>query len=60
MISVTDKIRRGRMSDRSKSDEWFAWYPVYLGVLGTGELVWLEKLWRNRCCGATIYQRLDA
>lgn len=43
---------------RSKSDIWFAWYPVHLGALGTGRLAWRERLWRNRCMGVTIYQTL--
>jgi hypothetical protein len=47
----------------SISDTWFAWYPVRLGALGTGRLVWMTKVWRNRTmfCGVvlTIYQRLE-
>ncbi len=42
---------------RSRTDAWFAWRPVRLGALGTGRCVWLRWLWRNRCCGVTIYQR---
>jgi hypothetical protein len=42
---------------RSRQDYWFAWYPVRFGALGTGRLVWLKTVWRNRCMGATIYQR---
>ena len=43
----------------SKSDEWFAWYPVRTGALGTGGVAWLRRVWRNRCMGVTIYQILD-
>ncbi len=43
---------------RSRSDTWFAWYPVRVGALGTGRLIWLERVWRNRCMGVTIYQSL--
>ena len=42
--------------NRSRSDMWFAWHPVRTGALGTGKLVWLKRVWRNRCCGVTIYQ----
>ncbi len=44
---------------RSRSDVWFAWYPVRLGALGVGRLVWWEYVWRNRCMRATIYQSLE-
>ena len=27
---------------------WFAWYPVRLGALGGGRLVWLRYVWRMR------------
>jgi len=39
-----------------KSDIWFAWRPVRLGALGTGRIVWLRRVWRNRCAGVSIYQ----
>lgn len=42
-----------------RSDVWFAWRPVRLGALGSGPLVWLRRVWRNRCMGVTIYQDLD-
>jgi hypothetical protein len=35
------------------------WYPVRTGALGTGEWAWLCRVYRNRCCGVTIYQPLD-
>lgn len=44
---------------RSVSDVWFAWYPVRLGALGTDRIVWLRRVWRNRCMGCTIYQPLE-
>ena len=43
----------------SESDEWFAWYPVRTGALGTGKIVFLKKVWRNRCGGITIYQPME-
>ena len=43
----------------STTDTWFAWRPVRRGALGTGRWVWLRRVWRNRCMGATIYQDLD-
>lgn len=46
------------LGSASQSDIWFAWYPVRTGALGTGRWVWLCKVWRNRCLGATIYQTL--
>jgi len=42
----------------SQSEIWFAWHPVFTGALGTGKLVWLKRVWRNRCMGVTIYQEL--
>lgn len=42
----------------SITDTWFAWYPVRIGALSTGPYVWLRRVWRNRCMGVTIYQRL--
>jgi hypothetical protein len=40
-------------------DTWFAWHPVRLGALGTGRLVWLQYVWRERICpGVAIYQEL--
>ena len=59
MASINEKIKQGRDADKSKSDNWFAWYPVRLGALGTGGWLWLEKVWRNKCCGVTIYQPID-
>ena len=50
-----DFIDRARI-EPSRSDIWFAWFPVRIGALGTGPVVWLKKLWRNRCGGVTIYQ----
>ena len=43
----------------SKSGIWFAWRPVFTGALGGGKLVWLKRVWRNRCMGVTIYQELE-
>ena len=43
----------------SKTDTWFAWYPVRVGAISTGPFVWLRKVWRNRCGGVSIYQPLD-
>ena len=40
----------------SGSDKWFAWHPVRTGALGTGSVVWLKHVWRNKCFGVTIYQ----
>lgn len=49
----------GRRPDwASKDDSWFAWRPVRVGALGTGPVRWLVRLWRNKCCGVTIYQDL--
>lgn len=45
--------------NRSRTDIWFAWRPVMLGALGMGRIVWLRPVWRNRCCGVTIYQEAD-
>ena len=42
----------------SRSDEWFAWYPVQAGALSTGHWMWLKKVYSNRCGGVTIYQEL--
>jgi len=45
----------------SRSDTWFAWRPVFtgaLGMIGGGRLVWLRRVYRNRCMGVTIYQEL--
>lgn len=42
----------------SKTDTWFAWYPVRTGALGTGRWVWLQRVWRNTTCGVAIYQLL--
>lgn len=47
------------MMELSITDMWFAWYPVRLGAPGTGQLVWLRTVWRNRCFGVTIYQDLE-
>jgi hypothetical protein len=44
-------------SNRSRTDMWFAWYPVRLGALGTGSISWLRRLRRSRCCGVTLYWR---
>jgi hypothetical protein len=55
-MNIEDKIKRGWESDASRDDIWFAWYPVQLGALGTGGWAWLRKVWRNKCCGSTIYQ----
>ena len=43
----------------STTDTWFAWYPVRLGTLRSGQCVWLRRVWRNRCAGVTIYQPLE-
>lgn len=56
MNNVGRKIIRGRHRDVSRSDHWFAWFPVFTGALGTGKLIWLKTVWRNKCCGVTIYQ----
>ena len=58
-FSVEDLILRRDPEDASRSDCWFAWHPVRVGALGTGSFAWLSKVWRNRCCGVTIYQPLD-
>ncbi len=55
---IDDIIRRA-MRDPSRSDIWFAWYPVRYSALGTGSWVWLRKVWRNRCAGVTIYQSVQ-
>jgi hypothetical protein len=34
----------------------FAWRPVRLGALSTGELVWLKTVWFCTAMGVTIYQ----
>lgn len=47
------------MTLASRDDTWFAWYPVRIGALSTGRYVWLQRVWRNRCMGCTIYQPLD-
>ena len=60
MKSIDDRIKLGREKDRNRSDEWFAWFPVRAGALGTGHWMWLKTVWRNKCCGVTIYQPLDA
>lgn len=44
--------------NHSQSDTWFAWRPVRLGALKSGPWIWLRKVWRNKCCGVTIYQEL--
>lgn len=46
------------ISGASRSDEWFAWYPVRLGAIGVGRWVWMQHVWRNRCMEAMIYQDL--
>src|SRR5450755_4779477 len=38
-----------------QEDTWFAWYPVRLGALGTGELVWFRYVRRDMCLGVTNY-----
>ena len=53
------KEKLARPEWASKSDVWFAWFPVSLGAFGMGDIVWLKKVWRNRCMGATIYQDLE-
>ena len=54
-----EQVRIGIRPDwKSRTDTWFAWRPVRLGALGTGRLVWLRHVWRNRCFGVTIYQEL--
>ncbi len=45
--------------NRNREDLWFAWRPVFSGALGTGSVIFLELCWRNKCCGATIYQPLS-
>lgn len=32
----------------SKTDIWFAWYPVRIGALQDGPKLWLKRVWRNR------------
>jgi hypothetical protein len=59
MQSIDERIKKRAPKDASQTDQWFAWYPVRIGALGTGQIVWLKKVWRNRCCGVTIYQPLD-
>ena len=44
---------------RSTWDKWYAWHPVRLGAFGTGKVVFMEHVARNRCMGVTIYQPLD-
>lgn len=51
-------IIKRAMKNPSKTDTWFAWFPVRTGALGTGRFVWLKKVWRNKCAGVTIYQPL--
>ena len=50
------------MGKFSKTDIWFAWYPVTTGPLHEGDRVWLRKVWRNRTyftgMWVTIYQKL--
>ena len=53
---IDKKMLEDFEGNKSKSDIWFAWYPVRLGALGTGRLIWFKKVWRNKCCGITIYQ----
>lgn len=55
---MKDDILTRAKADPSRSDTWFAWYPVEVGAFG-GRWVWLRRVWRNRCAGVTIYQRLD-
>lgn len=53
-------IKDGSRPDwASRSDRWFAWQPVRVGALGTGPLRVGCWLWRNQCCGVTIYQDLE-
>jgi hypothetical protein len=53
-------VRTGERPDwANREDEWFAWHPVRFGPLGDGPWVWLRRVWRNRCCGVTMYQDLD-
>ncbi|KKL69877.1 hypothetical protein LCGC14_2110500 [marine sediment metagenome] len=51
-----DKLIR---QNPSKSDIWFAGFPVRLGALSMGHWIWLEKVWRNKCAGVTIYQPVE-
>lgn len=50
-----------RYDDCFRQDIWFAWYPVRTGALGSGRLVWLRTVWRERAIsgrykGFVIYQ----
>jgi hypothetical protein len=40
-------------------DAWFAWYPVRLGVHGTGQWAWMRRVWRCRCQSIAVYQELE-
>lgn len=40
-------------------EPWFAWYPVRLGALGTGRLIWLRRVLRIGRGLCAIYQPLD-
>jgi hypothetical protein len=59
MANMSNDILTLARINPSRSDTWFAWYPVRVGALGTGRFVWLRRVWRNKCCGVTIYQPLD-
>ena len=54
-MNIIDELLKDP-ANHSRSDFWFAWRPVRIGALGTGPFRWLKKLWRNQCCGVTIYQ----
>lgn len=58
-ITIGPMTKGEMQKSSSTSDVWFAWFPVRLGALGTGRWVWLQNVWRNKCCGVTIYQSLD-
>lgn len=37
---------------------WFAWYPVRLGFMNNGQIVWLQRLMRYRAGDIWVYQRM--
>lgn len=55
-----DGVLRLAQIHPSRSDTWFAWFPVRYGALGTGRVAWLRRVWRNRCAGVAIYQPLPS
>lgn len=61
-MTVYMKVKRKILvdgDDPSRTDLWFAWYPVRTGAFGDGKWMWWRKVWRNRSywmgLEATIY-----